>query len=58
MMLPVLGIGALYLRHCRLPEVLVPPKFVTVSLWAAACAIVALMGYYVCITAANLFGPG
>lgn len=55
MMLPVLGIGALYLRHRRLPEMLAPSLFVTVSLWLATGLIVLLMGYYVAITALKLF---
>lgn len=56
MMLPVLGIGALYLRHRRLPPVLAPSNFVTVCLWLATLIIVALMGYYIWLTALKLIG--
>jgi hypothetical protein len=56
MMLPVLGVGALYLRHRRLPEALAPSPFVTVSLWLATLLIITLMGYYIWLTALKLVG--
>jgi Mn2+/Fe2+ NRAMP family transporter len=47
LMLPVIGIGTLYLRHRHLPSSIAPPRRVTIALWAATVIIVLLMGYYV-----------
>ena len=47
MMLPVIGISTLYLRHCHLPKVMTPVRWVTAGLWLATAVIVALTGYYV-----------
>jgi hypothetical protein len=47
LMLPVSGIGTLYLRHRHLPSSIAPPRRVTIALWAATVIIVLLMGYYV-----------
>ncbi|MGE0129400.1 MAG: Nramp family divalent metal transporter [Blastocatellales bacterium] len=47
MMLPVIGIGAVYLRHRHLPKDIQPSRWVTVGLWVAAALIVWLMGYSV-----------
>jgi manganese transport protein len=47
MMLPVLGVGALYLRHRRLPQELAPSRWVTVMLWLTTFIIFCLIGYYV-----------
>ena len=44
-MLPVIAIGALYLRHRRLPKQIIPPAWQTAGLWIAAIAIIWLMGY-------------
>ena len=50
LMLPVIGVSALYLRHRHLPPELAPPAWVTVFLWAATLIIVCLMGYYALLT--------
>ncbi|HEY6401022.1 MAG TPA: Nramp family divalent metal transporter [Blastocatellia bacterium] len=46
-MLPVIGLGAVYLRHRHLPKDIQPSRWVTVGLWVAAALIVWLMGYSV-----------
>ena len=44
----ILGaIGALYLRHRRLPKQIIPPAWQTAGLWIAAIVIIWLMGYSV-----------
>ncbi len=45
MMLPVIGLGAIYLRHRHLPKDIAPSPWVTVGLWVATALIVWLMGY-------------
>ncbi len=50
LMLPAISIGALYLRHRRLPEEIAPSRWVTIALWFAALIIVALMSYYAFLT--------
>jgi manganese transport protein len=47
MMLPVIGLGAVYLRHRHLPKDIRPSQWVTVGLWVATALIVWLMGYSV-----------
>jgi Mn2+/Fe2+ NRAMP family transporter len=47
MMLPVIGIGAVYLRHRHLPKEIEPSRWVTVGLWVATALITWLMGYSV-----------
>jgi manganese transport protein len=47
LMLPVIGIGTLYLRHRHLPASIAPPRRVTAAMWIATGIIVLLMGYYV-----------
>jgi manganese transport protein len=47
MMLPVIGLGAVYLRHRLLPKDIQPSQWVTVGLWVAAALITWLMGYSV-----------
>jgi Mn2+/Fe2+ NRAMP family transporter len=47
MMLPVIGLGAVYLRHRHLPKDIQPSQWVTVGLWVAAAVITWLMGYSV-----------
>ena len=44
-MLPVLSIGALYLRHKRLPKDVAPNRVSTVGLWIAAVTIIVVVGY-------------
>jgi manganese transport protein len=45
-MLPLVGAGAVWLRHRRLPRELAPSLAVTVGLWAAAIFMAAMMAYY------------
>jgi manganese transport protein len=47
LMLPIIGIGTLYLRHRHLPREMAPPHLVTVALWIATAIICCMMGYYV-----------
>jgi Mn2+/Fe2+ NRAMP family transporter len=47
MMLPVIGLGVVYLRHRHLPKDIQPSRWVTVGLWVATTLIVWLMGYSV-----------
>jgi Mn2+/Fe2+ NRAMP family transporter len=47
MMLPVIGIGTLYLRHRRLPRGITPAGWVTVGLWVASFIIICITAYYV-----------
>lgn len=44
-MLPILGIGALYLRHKRLPSDVAPRRFGTVLLWIAALTMLVAVGF-------------
>ncbi len=44
-MLPILAIGALYLRHKRLPKEVAPNRLSTVVLWIAAITIIVAVGY-------------
>lgn len=50
MMLPVVGIGALYLRHRHLPRNIRPSPFTTAALWIATATIVVVMAYYAVLT--------
>ncbi|HXG68496.1 MAG TPA: Nramp family divalent metal transporter [Blastocatellia bacterium] len=54
LMLPALGVGALYLRHRRLPQDIAPPLWITVTLWLATLIIICLMGYYAFLTAQKM----
>jgi hypothetical protein len=45
-MLPLVGAGALWLRHRRLPPELAPGAPVTVALWVAAAFMAGMMAYY------------
>lgn len=45
-MLPVIGIGALFLRHRRLPHEMAPSPLTTTALWVTTAAMVVMMGYY------------
>ena len=54
MMLPVLGIGALYLRHRRLPQEIAPSGWVTAGLWVATLVIICLVGYYDALTVSRM----
>jgi polyferredoxin len=44
-MLPILAIGALYLRHKRLPRDVRPNRLSTGLLWVAAVTIIVAVGY-------------
>jgi manganese transport protein len=46
LMLPIIGLGTLYLRHRHLPQAAAPSRMVTIALWGAVAVIVLLMGYY------------
>jgi manganese transport protein len=50
LMLPIIGIGTLYLRHRHLPPEVRPSGWVTATLWIATFVIVVLMGYYIVLT--------
>lgn len=47
MMLPIIGIGTIYLRHRHLPKEIAPARWVTVFLWFATGVMVWLTGSYV-----------
>jgi Mn2+/Fe2+ NRAMP family transporter len=47
LMLPIIGIGTLYLHHRYIPQELRPPKIVTVALWLTTIIIACLMAYWV-----------
>lgn len=51
LMLPVIGIGAIFLRHRRLPREIAPSAATTVALWAATAAILIAMAYYAVLIA-------
>ena len=50
LMLPVVGIGAIYLRHRHLAPEIRPSALTTAGLWAATALILVVMGYYVALT--------
>ena len=50
LMLPVIGIGTLYLRHRHLPAEVRPSSWITLTLWGATFVIIVLMGYYIVLT--------
>ena len=43
-MLPVIGAGAIFLRHRRLPSQIAPSPATTVALWITTAAMVVLRG--------------
>jgi hypothetical protein len=45
-MLPIIGAGAIFLRHRRLPPQIAPSTATTAALWITTAAMVVLMGYY------------
>ena len=45
-MLPVISIGALFLRYRHLPREALPSTWITVGLWLAVIVIVCFTGYY------------
>jgi Mn2+/Fe2+ NRAMP family transporter len=50
LMLPALGVGALYLRHRRLPPEVAPGPFVTAGLWVATLVMTAVTFYSLWLT--------
>ena len=53
LMLPLIGIGTIYLRHRRLPQSVAPGAPVTLALWATTALCLAAMVYYAVLTAAR-----
>jgi manganese transport protein len=51
LLLPAVGIGALFLRHRRLPPEITPSLPTTVALWVTTGIIVVMMAYYAAMTA-------
>jgi hypothetical protein len=45
-MLPVLAVGALYLRYKQLPVEVRPNRWITIGLWIASTLTIAMMAYY------------
>jgi Mn2+/Fe2+ NRAMP family transporter len=45
-MLPIVGIGTIYLRHRRLPAEIAPSPATTVALWITTGIMIVMMGYY------------
>jgi hypothetical protein len=50
LMLPVIAVGALYMRYRRLPREIVPKPWITVGLWVASILTISLMLYYAYLT--------
>jgi len=50
LMLPIIGIGTLYLRHCCLPRQVAPRAGTTVAVWIATAVMAAFAGYYLVMT--------
>jgi manganese transport protein len=50
LMLPIVGIAALFLRHRRLPRDARPSAMTTAALWVTTALIVVVMGYYMILT--------
>lgn len=53
LMLPLIGIGTIYLRHRRLPAAIAPGAFQTAALWGTTALCVAAMVYYAVLTASR-----
>lgn len=47
LMLPIIGVGTLYLHHQKIPTVIRASRLTTLGLWIATLLISVLMGYYV-----------
>jgi manganese transport protein len=45
LMLPVIGVGTIYLRHRCLPQRIAPAGWVTVALWVASLIIICITAY-------------
>jgi hypothetical protein len=50
LMLPVLSVGALYMRYRGLPKEVAPGPIPTAGLWVAAITITAVMAYSIVLT--------
>ena len=50
LMLPVIGIGTLYLRHRCLPKQVSPSAGITVAVWVGAVVMLCFAGYYLVAT--------
>jgi hypothetical protein len=46
LMLPLIGIAAIYVRHTRLPRELQPSPFTTAALWIATAVMAGFAAYY------------
>jgi hypothetical protein len=55
LMLPVLSVGALYLRHRGLPKEIAPGRVTTASLWLASLVIIGVMAYSLVLTVQSWF---
>jgi manganese transport protein len=49
-MLPVIGLAAVYLNHRHLPKEIAPARWVTIALWISTAIIVVLVGCYAVLT--------
>ena len=47
LMLPLIGLAAIYLRHTQIPEELRPSAFTTAALWLSTAVMAGFAGYYV-----------
>ena len=54
MMLPVIGVGTIYLRHRCLPRRIAPAGWVTVGLWIACFIIISITAYSVALELSKL----
>jgi manganese transport protein len=50
LMLPLIGIAAIYVRHTRLPRELQPAGFTTAALWLATAVMAGFAAYYLVAT--------
>lgn len=50
LMLPIIGFGAIWLRHRHLPQEIAPSKITTILLWTVTLIIFVLMSYYAWLT--------
>ncbi|HXE81207.1 MAG TPA: Nramp family divalent metal transporter [Vicinamibacterales bacterium] len=53
LMLPLIGLGTIYLRHRRLPAAVAPGAFQTAALWGTTALCLAAMIYYAVLTASR-----
>jgi hypothetical protein len=55
MMLPLIAVGALYMRHKGLPRQVAPGALTTVGLWFAAAVIIAVVLYSAILSIRSLY---